>query len=215
MLLYTAFNKDVYNQIPDSAINILDVGCGNGALGQALKNNNANRKVTGLTFFADEAKMATELLDSVVEVDLNGEAPIFTHLFDCIIFSHVLEHTYNPVKVLKHFKQFLSNDGVIVVALPNILYYKQRFKFLKGEFKYSLNGGLMDITHFRFFDWNTAHELVIQAGLNPIIRNAYGNFPLGVLRRLSNPVAETIDNWAIQVSPGLFGFQFIIVSKLN
>ncbi len=97
--------------------------------------------------------------------------------------------------------------------MPNILYYKQRLKFLNGYFKYSANGGLMDITHFRSFDWNSAHKLVIEAGLKPIIRKAYGNFPLGVLRKLYKLLVEKIDNCALQVSPGLFGFQFIIVSK--
>lgn len=215
MLLYTAFNKEVYDQIPDGSIHILDVGCGNGALGQALKNDNAHRKVTGLTFSTEEAKIATKLLDKVVVGDLNGDLLTFTELFDCIIFSHVLEHTYDPLKLVIHFKQFLSPNGLIVVALPNILYYQQRLKFLKGDFKYSLYGGLMDITHFRFFDWNTAHNLIIDSGLNPIIRRAYGNFPLGILRKLSKPIAEKIDNWALQLSPGLFGFQFIIVSKKN
>jgi SAM-dependent methyltransferase len=213
MLLYTAFNKDVFNLIPNGALHILDVGCGNGALGQALKNINSNRIVTGLTFSTDEADIANQLLDTVVVGDLNGELHSFTRLFDCIVFSHVLEHTYNPLKVVKHFKQFLSPNGVVIIALPNVLYYQQRFKFLKGDFKYSLNGGLMDITHFRFFDWNTAHELLLEAGLNPIMRKAYGNFPLGILRNFSKPLAKKIDNWAIQLSPGLFGFQFIIVSK--
>lgn len=211
MLLYSAFNKDVFNQIPDSAIHILDVGCGSGSLGQVLKSSNSNRKVTGFTFSVEEAEIATQFLDNVVVGDLNYELPNFIQLFDCIVFSHVLEHTYDPLKVLKHFKQFLSPNGIIIIALPNILFYQQRLKFLKGDFKYSLNGGLMDITHFRFFDWNTAHELIIEAGLISNIRKAYGNFPLGILRKFSKPIAEKIDDWAIDISPGLFGFQFIIV----
>ncbi len=89
-MIYTAFNNDVYNQIPYNSINILDVGCGNGAMGEALKKYNSNRNVTGLTFSADEAKLATEQLDTVIIGDLNGELPDFTQLFDCIIFSHVL-----------------------------------------------------------------------------------------------------------------------------
>ncbi len=39
--------------------------------------------------------------------------------FDNIILGHVLEHVDNPVEVLERIKGFLTNDGVILVAVPN------------------------------------------------------------------------------------------------
>jgi 2-polyprenyl-3-methyl-5-hydroxy-6-metoxy-1,4-benzoquinol methylase len=39
--------------------------------------------------------------------------------YQTIILGHVLEHVDNPVFVLKHVKQFLKEDGIILAAVPN------------------------------------------------------------------------------------------------
>ena len=39
--------------------------------------------------------------------------------FQTIILGHVLEHVEDPVNVLKHVKQFLTRDGLILAAVPN------------------------------------------------------------------------------------------------
>ena len=215
MITYSSFNIDVYDQIPENKIYILDVGCGTGALGKALKNQNYNRIVTGFTFSEEEAKIANLVLDTVIIGNLNHEISDFNTLFDCIIFSHVLEHTYNPLEVLNNFKRYLAPDGLIIVALPNILFYKQRLQFMIGNFKYSYHGGLMDITHFRFFDYDTSFDLILEAGLIPITRKVSGNFPLGAFRNILKSFSKKIDNTALKYFPGLFGHQFIMVCKLN
>jgi len=213
MLVYSAFNIDVFGEIPFDLHTLLDVGCGSGQMGLALKQRNSNTHITGVTYSADEKLVADQFLDSVLICDLNNSLPNFVRKFDCIVFSHILEHTYNPSQVLYHFKQFLSQGGKIIIALPNILYYKQRLEFIKGNFIYSKNGGLMDITHFRFFDWQTAQQLVLDAGLNLNSIKATGNFPLGFFRKLFPQLATKIDNLCLRRFPGLFGFQFLLVAS--
>ena len=39
--------------------------------------------------------------------------------YDIITLWHVLEHTKNPVRLLKDLKKILKTNGVVVVALPN------------------------------------------------------------------------------------------------
>jgi len=151
MLNYDAFNIEVFNQVPAGAINILDVGCGTGIMGKVLKDTNGSRIISGVTYSNDERDIAINVLDEIWVTDLNNDIPDFGRQYDCIILSHILEHTFYPQKVLTEVSAFLKDEGVIIVALPNILQFKQRFKFLKGQFKYSSTGGLMDDTHFRFF----------------------------------------------------------------
>ena len=213
MIEYNAFNKEVFDKIPLDALAILDVGCGTGIMGKALKEQVKNRLVCGVTYSNEEYKTAKKSLDEVWVTDINYELPKTDRIFDCIIFSHVLEHTFYPNQVIKSFAQLLSQNGIIVIALPNILYYKQRKQFLEGKFQYSEEGGLMDITHFRFFDWSSSQKLIRDSGLYIISEEATGNFPLPFFRRFFPNISKKIDNFLIRKWPGLFGFQFVFVSK--
>ena len=84
---------------------------------------------------------------------------------------------------------------------------------MKGNFKYSETGGLMDVTHFRFFDWMEAQKMISSAGLNIISKEAFGNFPLSFFRKILPGVGKTVDRFSLKKWPGLFGFQFVFVCK--
>lgn len=212
MIEYSALNKEVFCVIPQAAKTILDVGCGTGAMGAALKRQNADRIVHGITYSEEEAAISQNILDEVLVEDINFYKPSFDVVFDCMIFSHVLEHTYQPVNILKNFSAFLKPGGVVIIALPNVLQFKQRMEFFKGDFKYSRHGGLMDETHYRFFDWQSAQEMIEKSGLKIISKEASGHFPLFFLRRISSAACKHIDRISLKHWPGLFAFQFIFVT---
>jgi SAM-dependent methyltransferase len=172
-----------------------------------------NCKVTGLTFSEEEGRLASACLDRVEIVDLNCLCVSSLEKYDCIICSHVLEHLYKPESLLRALADHcLTPDGVLVVALPNVLYWKQRLKFLLGHFRYTL-GGIMDETHYRFYDWNTASELICTAGYQIISRRSDGIFPFS--RLLGRRMSQVVDHAALTMFPGLFGNQFIITAKKN
>lgn len=107
----------------------------------------------------------------------------------------------------------LSEGGKIVVALPNVLHFKQRWQFIKGNFKYT-DGGLMDKTHFRFFDWDTAYELLIDSGYKVSYRYADGYLPLPVVRKFLGSMEKKLNNFATTNFPSLFAVQFILVAQI-
>jgi SAM-dependent methyltransferase len=209
-MIYGAINEAVFQQIPPDAKKILDIGCGSGALGQKIKENQ-DCQVVGVTYSQEEANLASQVLDSVIVVDINELDTSSLRQFDCIICSHILEHLYDPCLFAKKLHNNLSVDGRIVVALPNVLHFKQRWQFIKGHFKYT-DGGLMDKTHFRFFDWDTAYELLVDSGYKVSYRYADGYFPLPIIRKFVRPWEKSLNDFATTKLPSLFGVQFILVA---
>jgi 2-polyprenyl-3-methyl-5-hydroxy-6-metoxy-1,4-benzoquinol methylase len=161
-VVYGAVNRAALECVPTSSKRILDLGCGTGALGRAIKSVQTC-EVVGVTHSAIEATAARAWLDHVEVADLNDFGPSTFDIFDCIICSHVLEHLESPERLLKSLIPCIAKGGALVVALPNALFWRQRLQFLGGRFEYT-DGGLMDRTHLRFFDWNTAAELVHRSG---------------------------------------------------
>ncbi|MFM7109725.1 MAG: class I SAM-dependent methyltransferase [Planctomycetota bacterium] len=211
MLEYDSINNAVLRLAPTTVKHVLDLGCGCGSLGAALKGGSSNPpRITGVTFNEREAAMARSVLDEVVVADLNQLNPEqIGGPFDCLICSHVLEHLYRPDLVLANLRPFLTPDAVVLVALPNTLAWRQRFQFLVGRFRYT-DGGLMDRTHYRFFDWVTARQLLTMNGYRVEKAEADGVFPGARWLPVIGPMLSRV---AVRMAPGLFAWQFVIRAR--
>lgn len=208
MIVYGAVNQAVLARIPARAKRVLDLGCGNGALGRALKARQAVH-VTGVTFSPEEASHARSALDRVEQADLETAEYASLGPFDCVVASHVLEHVRDPVAVLQRVRAALEPGGLLVVALPNALHYRQRLEFLAGRFRYT-DGGIMDRTHYRFFDWDTARGLVLDAGFALVSAEAEGGFPGS---RFLGAAKTRLDALATLRFPALLGVQFLVRAR--
>ena len=207
-MIYGAVNEPVLERLPRKIERLLDVGCGDGSLGRTIKSQ-VGCKVEGITYSADEADDASQYLDKVYVYDLNVFTSNGIGRFDCIVCSHVLEHVQRPERLLEELKHVLSPDGIMIIALPNTVYWKQRLEFLRGKFRYT-SGGLMDETHVRFYDWVTAFELLIKSGYDVLRRDAVGGFPLS---RYLPFINRHLDRVATKMFPNLFGIQFVFVCR--
>ncbi len=207
-MIYGSVNPPLFQRIPRTARRILDVGCGDGTLARAIKVEwPAN--VVGITHSEEEASRGRAVLDQVVVADLEVYDPAPLGLFDTVICSHVLEHLSRPERWLEKLRACFSPGGTLVVALPNVLFWRQRLRFLGGHFRYTA-GGLMDSTHLRFFDWDTAAELVAGSGYRIRERVADGGFPGS---RWLGPLQGGLNSVALGLAPGMFGFQFLLVAE--
>lgn len=205
-MIYQSINEAVCERIPSGTRSLLDVGCGGGVFGAAVKSARACT-VVGVTYSEAEAVQARQRIDRVEVADLNDFEPDSLGTFDCIVCSHVLEHLHDPQQVLSRLRACLAPGGVLLVALPNVLFWKQRIEFIRGRFRYT-EGGLMDRTHVRFFDWHSADQLVRDAGFEVIERVADGVFPLS--RLFGSALSGRINRAALRRFPGLFGVQFVL-----
>jgi SAM-dependent methyltransferase len=208
--VYASVNEAVLTRIPPTSRNILDLGCGNGALGGVLKHRQSCR-VVGVTISEEEAELSERRLDVVWLADLESFEFPPGERFDCVICSHVLEHLVRPDALLSRLSLSgaLESGGVLVVALPNVLHWRQRLRFLRGEFRYT-DWGLMDRTHLRFYDFTSAQELVCGSGFEISEASVDGHFP--ILWRLDD-IGAAFDHAALKAFPGVFGFQIILVCR--
>lgn len=71
--------------------------------------------------------------------------------YDCLISSHCLEHTANPIKVLLEWKRVVVNNGYLLLILPNKKHtfdHKRNdttFEHLKNDFESNTNES--DLSH--------------------------------------------------------------------
>ena len=211
-IVYGAVNESVLERVPLNVSRILDVGCGDGSFGLAIKSRQI-AYIHGLTYSTEEANIAKTRLDDVSILDLNNldetNRNFALNYYDCIVCSHVLEHLYWPKQFLSRLKNCLANDGILIVALPNVLAWRQRILFLIGYFRYT-SGGIMDETHFRFFDYQSAINLLREAGFTKIEASGQGVFPMS---KYVPWVRKFLDRIALFTFPGLFSTQFLIVGK--
>lgn len=72
--------------------------------------------------------------------------------FKTIILGHVLEHVDDPVFILRHVKQFLEEDGVILSAVPNANSIHRQAAVIMGL--------ISDIKAFSELDYHHGHKRV-------------------------------------------------------
>ncbi len=212
MIVYEAINPAVLARLPAAPARVLDLGCGDGALGATWKQQGADRWVTGVTFSPTEAARAEARLDQVVTADLDQFDPAPLGRFDCVVCSHVLEHLRDPRRLLRAALACVQPEGLLIVALPNVLFWRQRWHFLAGRFRYT-DGGLMDRTHLAFYDALTAGDLVTEGGWHVVEASGTGGVPLPGIRRLLGSAAAALDRGAVRRFPGLFAAQIVIVAR--
>ncbi len=93
-------------------------------------------------------------------------------------------------KTLSIVHQLLSDDGEIVVSMPNIRHYSAFVRvFLKGNFSYDENG-IFDYTHVRFYCKKNIQELLESSNFQIIkvegsIRNFKGKSIAKIINKIS------------------------------
>ncbi len=150
---YYRFSRpDLQSLVPSDAQSILDIGCGNGMVGGALKNRQQCR-VVGIELSKPAAREAKKILDKVITGNVEKYSTLLQlqdESFDCIILGDILEHLNEPVQLINQLKRFLRPNGCLVLSIPNIGHWSIWQGLLAGEWQYS-DAGLLDKSHLRFF----------------------------------------------------------------
>jgi spore maturation protein CgeB/SAM-dependent methyltransferase len=187
-LSYFEFARpEVLALVPESAKRILDIGCGTGRLGEALKARQ-RAEVVGIELYEPAALAARQRLDQVLVGNVEQmELPFTPGAFDAVVCADVLEHLRQPESLLRQASRWLGPDGRLVASIPNVRHHSVVGSLLDGNWTYE-PAGLLDRTHLRFFTRRDIEQLFQDAGFT--------------LRRLDIVPGPGYEEWQRQGSPG-------------
>jgi len=158
--------KEMMPFIPIGCQKILEIGCSEGIFGQLVKIQLA-AEVWGVEKEKSAALSARDKLDFVFQGDfLEIENQLPRNHFDCVILNDVLEHFFDPWRLLSTIKPLLNHEGYIVSSIPNVRYIGNLYELLiKKDWEYK-SSGILDVTHFRFYTKKSIIRLFKSSGFN-------------------------------------------------
>jgi glycosyltransferase involved in cell wall biosynthesis len=193
---------------------ILDLGCGDGALGMRLRK--LGHHVTGVDVV--ETEDVASRLDRFVRADLDRGIPDAAGSgYDVVLAVDVIGHLREPPAVLRAALERLAPGGTVMVSIPNFGHWYPRARVVLGRFDYDRRG-ILDRGHIRMFGRHGAERMFSRAGatverVEPIglpvamlaDRSAGGELGDGRVKRW----LRRIDSAGVAVSPSLFAYEFL------
>lgn len=147
---------------------LLDVGCSTGNFGKYAKTLHPACRTIGVEPNRATAAIAALHLDQVLcgnfedfVLESEGIAP---GSIDTVVMADVLEHMYDPWRVMVKLKPYLSTDAQILLSIPNTRHLGLLRALLDGGMWSYTEKGLLDITHIRFFTLKEIGNFLAQTG---------------------------------------------------
>ena len=146
---------------------VLEIGSGPGSITRYLKDPGQCR-IVAIEMDPAAAALVAPYCEAVLRSDLNDPAwtePLASRAggFEVIVASDVLEHLYDPWRVLRQMRDLLSSDGFVVVSLPHAGHNAVIASLLNSDLEYQEHG-LLDRTHVRFFGLRNMQSMFDGAG---------------------------------------------------
>ncbi|SNQ51104.1 conserved hypothetical protein [Frankia canadensis] len=204
-------NTDLLDLIDIPTGVALDCGCGAGDNARLLRAR--GWRVTGVTNDASERAVAAAECDHVELADLSAGLSFASDgHYQLVLLAHILEHLADPAPLLADARRVLAPGGRILVALPNVLHYRQRALFLRGRFEYT-DTGLMDTTHLRFYTVESARRMLERNGLRIAAAGTTGGLPWWRARDLLPPgMVRRWDRRMLDRWPTMFAWQALFLT---
>ena len=167
------FNPQLLDVLAHPPRVLLDVGCSSGNLGKYVKSIHPACRTIGIEPNRATAEIASKNLDQVLcgkfEAFTLEDEGIVHGSVDTVVMADVLEHMYDPWRVMVKLKPYLSPDAQIILSIPNTRHLGLMQGLLMqglldgGMWTYA-EKGLLDITHIRFFTLKEIANLLAQTG---------------------------------------------------
>jgi 2-polyprenyl-3-methyl-5-hydroxy-6-metoxy-1,4-benzoquinol methylase len=151
---------------------ILDVGCSSGDFAANVKQRYPLARIWGVEPNKGAARIAAPRIDRVLcqmieQIDWHREG-VKRGDIDTVFLFDVLEHTYDPWKTLLTLRNLVSENGQLVVSIPNVRNVLLIQDLISGYWRYR-RAGLLDITHIRFFTQKDMYRMFYQTGFRVVV----------------------------------------------
>jgi 2-polyprenyl-3-methyl-5-hydroxy-6-metoxy-1,4-benzoquinol methylase len=177
---YSLPRLDILSLINGKHKKILEIGCAFGELGKAIKRSFPEVIIDGIELNPQSIDFLKSnynkiIIGNIEVIDLNK----IDNEYDLIIFADVLEHLYDPWRILNLLREKLNENGNVIVSVPNIRNSGILFSLIfRGKFEYA-ESGLMDRTHIRWFTRHEISKALDNAGLQILRINVnYNSYSL-------------------------------------
>lgn len=145
---------------------ILDMPCGDGTLTKIFTENYPH--VIGVDASAAHLAVAREMAPKALFYESLIEELHLDEKFDSIFMLDVLEHVLDPVVCLKKAADFLKDDGVLIVHVPNANAINRKIGVLMGTLSSLEELSPFDIEiagHRRSYNLETLAADIVKSGL--------------------------------------------------
>lgn len=212
---------DMAPRIPEK---VLDIGCAAGRTGEYIKQKFPKARVYGVEMSPAAAEQAAKRLDGVFVgkfEDFNfADYGIEFGSLDTVIVADVLEHIYDPWKVMVDLRPYLAEDAQILASIPNVRTLSLMKNLAEGQWRYE-PWGILDVTHIRFFTLAEIRRFFQETGyqvaqVRPLIDPNYMDFYQANWQRpLSNIELGrvTLNNVTGDELEELCALQFCVVAR--
>lgn len=166
---FSSIRKDVIKMFPERSYgSVLEIGAGGCDTLVYLKDSGIAGKVTGIEFLKiPNSNQQNPKLDALHYKDIvKDNLDDVEKQHDMLILADVIEHVFDTDLVLQKIKSFIKpNTGKIVLSIPNIQEFTAFYSiYVRGDFAYSQEGGILDDTHIRFFCKKNMYDILQRNG---------------------------------------------------
>ena len=203
--------------IPETARSVLDIGCGAGRLGEAIKARQ-QAEVVGIELDEGAAAAARSahrpgFCRRCRALDL----PLPPGRFDAIVCGDILEHLREPDRLLRQAQGVAGARRPLVASIPNVRHHSVVRSLLEGNWTYE-SAGLLDRTHLRFFTRREIEKLFFRAGFAiEEMRSVIGPGDREALRERQGPVqvgpAVASAGFPSKRPPSYYTYQYLVRAR--
>jgi methionine biosynthesis protein MetW len=193
-------NKSIQNLFFPNQL-VLDVGCGDGAVGEFLIRKRGNQ-VIGLDFAMRALKKAKSRKIPVALADVEKSLPIKSNSVDLVFLGDVIEHIYDPDRAISEISRVLKPQGRLIASCPNMGYWRYRSHYLiHGIFPETewIQGDLWQSQHIRFFNKRLLYKLLQKKNFS--------------IKRFIGVSRRRLDKPLVNLIPDLFGMIMVVEAQ--
>ena len=145
-------NKVVSLFSKHEANRLLDIGCGDGSLTLLLKEKAGAKEAFGIEISSEGMKAAQKKGISSFKLNVDEEDfPFEDEYFDAIFCGELIEHLFDPDRLLKEIYRVLTPGGFSIITTPNLGAWFNRIALLAGYQPHSVTVSLEHYNAGKFY----------------------------------------------------------------